>query len=534
VAHELAHTKGRHTLILTLITTCDLIIRMFLGIPATYYDYTFGDPSIPLFVFIILNLLIYFFLFIFVRILEGKADLKTKKIGYANELAKALYNLESFYASGREIGFNTMLLCDEKISKDNLLLDYLNTASYLYNSMIKPSKTSLLGSFLNSHPPSYFRIAAILGDEIKPSKEAILPFICLKKSKRQKYGKLFEKSRQSFNDIANAKFKEYFQIESISALLEKLQRKETYRYVLNKDYIFTNKITDEIIFGHLEDVIFIDNICSSDQYAIRNLNTQENEHIEASKYTWNQIDLNEIYFLQNDNPLTLKSVDINNERKENHYRFLDKKDFQIQKPIIKTKLPNSIKVIKNLKDADVFLKTKGKLKVFKCLNILKAENLEDYKIILSNLDTDKNQLDMEYSMKELIIRPQRIYLTISKDPQFRRSETKVFEWLKEHQILIYIYLKNPVNNMEIGYIQHIEMNYKEIEKKSENSKKKNNSFLHLKNIFGSEIKVPYDKLESISFRYSSAMIQIKSATSLSSRLGYKLLKKFKPERIIIT
>ena len=116
VAHELAHTKGKHTLILTLITTSDLIVRMFLGIPATYYDYTFGDPSIPLFVFILLNLLIYFFLFIFVRILEGKADLRTKKIGYANELAKALYNLESFYASGREIGFNTMLLCDEKIA----------------------------------------------------------------------------------------------------------------------------------------------------------------------------------------------------------------------------------------------------------------------------------------------------------------------------------------------------------------------------------------------------------------------------------
>jgi len=168
------------------------------------------------------------------------------------------------------------------------------------------------------------------------------------------------------------------------------------------------------------------------------------------------------------------------------------------------------------------------------VNILKAENLEDYKIILYNPESDKNQHDNEYSMKDLIIRPQRIYLTISKDRGFRRSEVKVFEWLQEHQILIYIYLKNPVNNMEIGYIQNIEMYNKEIDKKSENSKKNNNNFLHLKNIFGSEIKVPYDKLESISFRYSSAMIQIKSATSLSSRLGYKLLKKFKPERIIIT
>jgi Zn-dependent protease with chaperone function len=213
IAHELAHTKGRHTLLLTIITTIDLIVRMFLGIPATFYDYTFGDPQIPLFVFILLNLMIYIILFVFVRILEGKADLKAKISGYGNDLVKALYNLESFYATGREIGFNTMLLSEEKITKDNQLLDYMNTASYLYHSMIKPSKVSLMGSFLNSHPPSYFRIAAILDNKLKPTKEAILPFICLRKSKQRKYAQNFEKSRETFKTIANSKFKELFQIE---------------------------------------------------------------------------------------------------------------------------------------------------------------------------------------------------------------------------------------------------------------------------------------------------------------------------------
>ena len=78
VAHELAHTKGKHTLILTLITSGDLIVRMLLGIPATFYDYTFGEPKIPMISFIFLNLGIYIILFLFVRILEGKADLKAK------------------------------------------------------------------------------------------------------------------------------------------------------------------------------------------------------------------------------------------------------------------------------------------------------------------------------------------------------------------------------------------------------------------------------------------------------------------------
>jgi len=138
VAHELAHIKGKHTLILTFITTADLIFRMLFGIPATFYDYTFGNPQTPLILFILLNLGIYLILFMFVRILEGKADLKTKKIGYAKELVKALYNLESFYATGREFGLNTMLLCDEKITKNNEILNYLDTADYINRSIIKP------------------------------------------------------------------------------------------------------------------------------------------------------------------------------------------------------------------------------------------------------------------------------------------------------------------------------------------------------------------------------------------------------------
>jgi Zn-dependent protease with chaperone function len=32
IAHELAHTKGKHTLILTFITTGDLVFRMLFGV----------------------------------------------------------------------------------------------------------------------------------------------------------------------------------------------------------------------------------------------------------------------------------------------------------------------------------------------------------------------------------------------------------------------------------------------------------------------------------------------------------------------
>ncbi|MFX1311940.1 MAG: M48 family metalloprotease [Promethearchaeota archaeon] len=536
VAHELAHTKGNHTLILTLITSLDLVIRMLLGIPATFYDYTFGDPQIPLILFILLNLLIYVILFIFVRYLEGKADLKAKNSGYGNELVKALYNLESFYATGREIGFNTMLLCEEKISKDNQLLDYMNTASYLYRSMIKPSKASLLGSFINSHPPSYFRIAAILSEKVTPSKEAILPLICLKKSKQKKYAQKFVQARREFKKIANEKFKELFIVNDISLLMDNIMRKEFYKYDLNKDYIFINQITDEIILGKLQDIKFIDNICETDQLVITNLKTNQTQYLEPSMYTRTQIDLNGIYFLHKEDPLILRDINlkVSNDEKS-FYIFLDKKKNQKLKPILKTKLPNSTKLIKDLKNFNVFLKLKGKLKIMTCSNITTADNYDEYMITLSESNSSKNPNKeyLNYFLKELIIKPNNIYLSISKNRSFRESELEVIRWLIQNNILTHIYLKKPVNNLEIGFIKRIILRTEDLNLKTQNKEEQEKNIINLVNIFGNKIEIPYNIIDLIAFEYNSVMIQIKSATSISSRLGYKILKKFKPERIII-
>ncbi len=534
LAHELAHTKGKHTLVLTCITTGDLIVRMFLGIPATMYDYTFGNPQIPMIVFIILNLGIYLLLFIFVRILEGRADLKAKKVGYANELAKALYNLESFYATGREIGFNTMLLCDEKITKDNQLLDYMNTAIYLNRSMIKPSRLSLIGNFINSHPPSYFRIAALLGDELKPNKEAILPFICLKKSRQKKYARKFENARRKFKIIANEKFKQSFQVKDISLLMQNLRRKEGYKFDLTKNFIFRNKITDEIIVGKLNDIHFLDDLCEGVQFIITNLKSNQKEILNTSIYTHSQIEFNETYFLQKNTPLKLEDIDIkrDNDIIENFYVFLDEENNKILKPILKTKLPNSLALLKNFKERDIFLKSKGELNISRCFNVLEANDLSKYKLIFSNSDTSEKQEQKQftYTINELIIRPKTINLTIHKNKRFRKSEYQIIEWLINKELLTYLYLKKPVNNLEIGFIQKIKRNF-------ENSKKEGNSnkeTLILKNIFDKTIEIPYNKIELIMFEFNSATIQVKSETSLTSRLGYKILKKFKPARIIIT
>ena len=172
------------------------------------------------------------------------------------------------------------------------------------------------------------------------------------------------------------------------------------------------------------------------------------------------------------------------------------------------------------------------MNISRCVNVLEANDLSEYELIFSNSDISEKQEQKQFAYKidKLIIRPKTINLVIHKDRRFRNSEHQIIEWLINKDLLTYLYLKKPVNNIEIGFIQKINRNF-------ENSKKggdRNKETLTLKNIFDKTIEIPYNKIELIMFEFNSAMIQVKSETSFTSRLGYKILKKFRPERIIIT
>ncbi len=531
VAHELAHTKGRHTLILTFITTGDLLFRLLLGFPATYYDYTFGNPQLPFIFFILINLLIYVILFMFVRILEGKADAKAKNTGYANELVKALYNLESFYATGREIGLNTMLLCDEKINIDNEMLNFLNTADYINKSIIKPKRISLLSNLINSHPPTYHRIVAILDNKLKPTKEMLLPFICLKKSKQRYYGNLFEHARRKFKEIASDKFREHFKIQNITTLMHDLNRRELYKSEIEKDFIFTNKITNERLLGKLENVQFKDDVCDTDEYVVKNLKDNKIHNLISSKYTKSEISLKDHYFLEKEGILKLLNVDINPNKKKLDFYFVDNGGHEILKPLKETKLPNPISLIESFRNKDIFFNNKGETFIIKCSNVKISEVFKESELIFNEMPQNGENIKVRYALKDLIIKPKTIYINIKKSDIYRESEQRVLKWLLENQIRTYFYLKKPVNNLEIGYLKDFKF-YPQGAKNSQDEQKTNLfSYVKVKNIFGKDVKITYKSLEGLSFETDTAYIQRKAETSLISKLGYIFLKKFKPDKI---
>jgi Zn-dependent protease with chaperone function len=531
IAHELAHTKGKHTLILTLITTGDLIFRMLFGIPATYYDYTFGNPQLPFILFILLNLLIYVILFMFVRILEGRADQRTKRIGYAKELVKALYNLESFYATGREFGLNTMLLCEEKITRNNEILNFLETADYINKSIIKPKRSSLISNIINSHPLTYHRIAAILDDTLKPTKEMLLPFLCLKKSKQKKYAKLFDNARKKFKNIASEKFKEYFNIRDISTYMNSINRIELYKLELEKDYIFIHKVKDEIIIGRLENVVFNDDVCEIDEYVVREFKTNNKLHLRSSEYSKSRVSLKDDYFLEKEGTVSLIDISLSSDQKKSKYIFLHKDGRKILKKIKKTKLPNSISTIKSFEDKDIFFATKGETRMLRCSNIAISEDFKESDLHFESIPMNKESIKIQSKLKDLIIRPRVIYIAINRNEKGLKTESVIFEWLIKHQLRIYFYLKKPVNNLEIGYIQEMKVDAEKSTRKLAEGNKMSNNSITIKNIFGERQEIPYKSLEAISFEYITGKIQKKSETSIFSKLGYILLKKFKPEKI---
>ena len=316
--------------------------------------------------------------------------------------------------------------------------------------------------------------------------------------------------------------------------MTQLKRNELYKFDIGKDFIFKNLITDEIVIGRLKDVQFFDDITDSDKYIIKNFKTNQKEILNSSLYSRKQYNLNDMYYLNKNNLVTLDNITLNEDNTDGYYIFLDQNNKKIQKPISKTKLPNSVSIIKDFKNKDIFLKIKGELKIVKCIDLIPSTKLDDFQIEFSTFD-NSDKIPTKYIFNDLIIRPKKIYLNLSRSSSFREAEIKVIKWLSERNLLTYIFLKKPVNNLEIGYIQEITMNTQNFKKNALKSKNHNSKeIIKIINIFGKDIEIPYKEIETLSFEYNSALIQVKSATSFTSRIGYKILKKFKPERIIMT
>ena len=229
----------------------------------------------------------------------------------------------------------------------------------------------------------------------------------------------------------------------------------------------------------------------------------------------------------------LKEIEFKDDKNDGNYLFSDKEGKTINKPILKTKLPNSLALIKDLKDRDLFFKLKGELKIYKCLNVKLADDLGENELeLLSSIDDRDKKDAIKFKLKELVIRPKNISLTIYKSEKYREMELNIIKWLIDNRKQAFFWLKKPVNNLEIGRIKKVNIHKENSKHKIVNNENKKENSIIIDNFFGKEIELPYKTIELISFEHDSVVMQRKSDTTFFSGLGYKILKKIKPESVI--
>ncbi len=554
VAHELAHLKGKHTLSLTLISIGEILVFKILQWPVTYYDYTFNPDNQPfsLFVFILISIGISIFLYTFVRMFEATADKNTKKAGYGKELAKGLYNLESFYATSHEIGLDATLLCDEKVSKNNRLIDYMSTAQYINKMIVKPSKLGLLSNFINAHPPSYHRIIASLDEnDISTTYEALMPVIFLRKKKAEEFYIKTDSTRQKYMDMATSKIKEQFKIDNIKKLAEQLKLKENLSYKIGKTYVFLDLKTNERIFGKLEDIVYADNASEPLLYKIKIiLGGNQNEIMVINPSTHKEIHLNigEHYKFNKEGILRLKNIELdevyfkNGKNKKKSSQYLkkytgvaifdkisnnngDNTIEEVKLPIFKKKMPKSYEELEAIKGEHIFLKKQGTYQLYNLDDVIFNENYRNYVLTLATIEEHKIEevkdveiAPLEFSNDELVIKHGDFYFNFHNDDSTLKFEDEFMKYYAKHKLRVVFVLKKAVNSEIDGIIE----NFEHIDG--------NISQISIKNYFNEVIVVEKNKIDGVYVQKPTLTIQKEKDVSVFTNLMIKIAYKLRPER----
>ncbi len=159
-AHELAHVKRRHTLLLLGITAIELIIKAILNAPSNYWEYVLGSNTTWDFLsFWLFNISLFAVLLTFVKMLEGQADKITREEGFGTDLAESLYRLEGFYYGiAGEIGFNTQLMTGKTRTREEDIRFMGDEAFYLYKNLA-PSRMTCFMNLIASHPLTSIRLS---------------------------------------------------------------------------------------------------------------------------------------------------------------------------------------------------------------------------------------------------------------------------------------------------------------------------------------------------------------------------------------
>ena len=226
------------------------------------------------------------------------------------------------------------------------------------------------------------------------------------------------------------------------------------------------------------------------------------------------------------------------------YIFLDENNDQFEKRISGTKLPLSLEFITNFQNKNVFLNSKGNLKILNCLNVENHNENNSYILELENIKNTETpeKLKLKLKLEDIIIHPYRVQYEIGMGEDLKEDTLPLMEWLQANEINVHFYLKKPVNNIIVGNITAIKKdgissnrgsNYKKETKKEDKAinQEKHRYDLEIKTRFNQIKSLNLTSLDFLSFKYETGTIEKKDESSIFSKLFYRTYQYLKPEKI---
>lgn len=422
VAHELAHNKRLHVVILQAIAATEMIIKKALLLPATTLDYSaYRDLEVSFGVYFLINYGILAFLYIFVRILEGDADKQTKKAGYGKELAQALYRLEGFYQGvAGDFGVNVQLLTGKEFTEEEKQRFLGEAAIRLYRHIYRPGRWDMVANIFMSHPRSAYRIQAMIDDELSPIKGALLPYwLILPNFIRGKTIKNFAKKRDDFANLISSRYTEYYGKDGVKTFLEITRMNELVSRIVGRDVVGYDHIEDVLISGKADGIIINELICRPLSLSIKT-DDGNLEDIQISDYSIHDAELNEKYVSKNGKTGILLSYEPSEKNNKPIFTF---KSLNNEEEIYTNKYTGKpISYFESYINDEIFIYVDGVDRGAKIKSFELGKSFSESSFIFE-VDKAGKIEEISYSGKDLLIELPPVLLRFSKDKIAKQTVT---------------------------------------------------------------------------------------------------------------
>jgi Zn-dependent protease with chaperone function len=468
VAHELAHNSRLHVVWLQFIAAAEMVIKKAFLLPATTLDYAAYPQDVPFAVYFVINYVILAVLLILVRVLEGDADRVTKKIGYGNELAQALYKLEGFYQGiAGDFGLNVQLLTGKEFTEEENQRFLGEAGIRLYRHLHRPGRWDMFANIFMSHPRSAYRIIAMIDDEISPIKGALLPYwLLMPNFIRRKSLRKLNKKRDEFADLISEKYTSVYGKEGVKSFLEITKMDKLLSMLQDRTIVAYDHIDDVVVEGKVSGIHISDKISRPVSLIVQS--TSEEKQIQVTDFVIHDAQLNEKYVLRSGKMGQLTSWKKYPKKNQPFFVFQSLED---KTQTFETKYTGKpIKFLEDLTDKEVFFYKEGTDRIAR---LTKTNFHNSFQASEFEFEVDEKGEFKEFKIKgeDMIVDLPPILLRFSKEKMVH--QTKLLESLIGQSVILYTKEELEIGiACEISEITEDEIKYKIREKEFNVGRKK--------------------------------------------------------------